>query len=119
MHFHQNETPKTTKKNSSFQPQFIFKTGRVDCPTSPLTSTNRSLPLAEFDYAGVIDFYERFFGMNEREAVAVSGGHALGGANTSGFNGLWQGGRLSQGRETSCKALRSAPYFLLTERILL
>ena len=44
----------------SFQPQFIFKSGRHDCPTSPNTATNRSLPLASFDYNGVIDFYRRY-----------------------------------------------------------
>ena len=34
--------------------------------------------------------------MNEREAVASSGGHALGGAMASGHLGLWQGGEINE-----------------------
>lgn len=35
------------------------------------------------------------FGMNKREAVAIMGGHTMGGATGptgSGFNGFWKGG---------------------------
>ena len=88
-----SKLPKTKTKllNNSFsQPNFRFKYGRVDCPTSP-SGSKVGLPEGFWNYTEVTEFYKNFFKMNEREAVVITGGgHALGGAFSVGWSGLWQ-----------------------------
>ena len=68
----------------------MFKYGRTDCPTSPMGEVV-SFPGGEWGYDQVIAWYRDYFNMNEREAtVLTGGGHAIGGAFSLGWFGLWQ-----------------------------
>ena len=50
-----------------------------------------SFPGGEWGYDEVIAWYRDYFNMNEREAtVLTGGGHAIGGAFSLGWFGLWQ-----------------------------
>jgi len=73
----------------------VFKTGRVDCSTSPNTDVDVGLPSAHLDYTGLINYFRQEFGFSADETVALMGVHTLGSASrsASGFNGVWvQGG---------------------------
>jgi len=68
-----------------------FQTGRVDCDTAPYTDDDVHLPGPHMTYDELVTFYNDEFGMTAEEAVAIMGGHTLGGADedNSGFKGLW------------------------------
>lgn len=68
-----------------------FRYGRKDCPTSPNEPSEIAFPSGHLDFDGTIGFFAAEFGLNERESVAVMGGHTLGGAAESGFLGFWKG----------------------------
>ena len=73
----------------------VFKSGRVDCDTSPTTTVDVGLPSSHLNYTGLISFFKDEFDFTADETVALMGVHTLGSASTenSGFSGAWvQGG---------------------------
>lgn len=65
--------------------KYPFKTGRVDCDAAEgIGGPRRDMPTA----LDLTWFYD-MFGLDRREVVALMGAHTLGGANASGYNGVW------------------------------
>ncbi|CAH1780591.1 unnamed protein product [Owenia fusiformis] len=72
-------------------PQLTFRYGRPDCPTSPNTDLVLPFPDAHRGVENQTAYFQREFGFNVRETVAIIGAHTLGRAHTenSGWEGRW------------------------------
>lgn len=88
-------TSSACAQTSILQPLVPFTYGRVDCPTSPDTPILRTFPLAQMNHTETMDFYDKEFGMNVEEVVAISGAHTLGEmSGISGYKGFSKGSEL-------------------------
>ena len=78
--------------NAACIPPMPLVYGRVDCATSPTTTSIGSFPNAQGGMATVMDLFRDEMGLSTKEVVAVMGAHALGDANpndSGGFRGPW------------------------------
>jgi len=65
--------------------------GRVDCKGNYTIGPVRKMPSTDWNTTQVLDYFQLHFGFNERQTVAIMGGHNLGSAHLefSDFNGSW------------------------------
>ena len=92
-----HETNKPRKKRSDIICTpfgLIFRYGRKDCATSPITSLNRKFPNPHGNLHHTLKYFKNEFGFSAGETVALMGAHALGVAHrgASGFDGRWSCG---------------------------
>jgi len=68
-----------------------FRTGRLDCPTSPYTTHKHHYPDAHGDTTMTLEYWKDFFGLTYHETTALLGAHGLGKCHrdASGFEGAW------------------------------
>ena len=87
-------------------PTWAVRLGRWDSTTASRTAAESSLPLPFMDLLQLINNF-RNQGMDERDLVALSGGHTLGLAQCGGFKGRLYDGinidpKFAQERKKSC-----------------
>ena len=92
---HETNEPRKKRSDMICTPfGLIFRYGRKDCATSPITSLNRKFPNPHGNLHHTLKYFKNEFGFSARETVALMGAHALGMAHrgASGFDGRWSCG---------------------------
>lgn len=95
------------------KPNLKFQYGRIDCPSSPYSEEHLLYPSPNFDYQGVVSYFETEFGFTANETVALMGVHTLGKAsrNNSGFMGKWVENEELMFSNSYYKLLKDAMWF--------